>query len=40
VRAWGKQLRTYQACGTVFTREIGFAPAPVPTTDEADATGG
>lgn len=26
VRAWGAPLRTYQACGAVFSREIAFAP--------------
>jgi hypothetical protein len=25
VRAWGKELRSYKACGTVFSRKIGFA---------------
>jgi hypothetical protein len=29
VRAWGAELRTYKACGTVFSRDIPFA---APTT--------
>lgn len=30
VRAWGKELRSYKACGTVFTRKIGFAADATP----------
>jgi hypothetical protein len=26
VKAWGNELRSYKACGTVFKRDIPFAP--------------